>query len=136
MTLYHGGARIPAGYGADAAASTVPAATFDWSAFGAGLADVTKSGLEAYQSITAMQLASKATLQAQKLAYQQALALAKAQGTTQKQWRERGLPGTGAGSEAPCGSRRCRKSSTARCSARSGAGRAGFGDGGACVWAA
>jgi hypothetical protein len=82
MTLYHGGARIPAGYGADAAASTVPAATFDWSAFGAGLADVTKSGLEAYQSITAMQLASKATLQAQKLAYQQALALAKAQGTT------------------------------------------------------
>lgn len=82
MTLYHGGARIPAGYGADAAASTVPAATFDWSAFGASLADVTKSGLEAYQSLTAMQLASKATLQAQKLAYQQALALAKAQGTT------------------------------------------------------
>lgn len=81
MTLYHGGARIPAGYGADAAASTVPAATFDWSAFGKGLTDVTKSGLEAYQSLTAMQLASKATLQAQKLAYQQALALAKAQGT-------------------------------------------------------
>lgn len=82
MTLYHGGASIPNGYGEAAASTTVPAATFDWSAFGAGLTDVTKSGLEAYQSITAMQLAAKATLQAQKLQYQQALALAKAQGTT------------------------------------------------------
>jgi hypothetical protein len=100
MTLYHGGASIPNGYGEAAAPTTVPAATFDWSAFGAGLTNVAQSGLEAYQSITAMQLAAKATLQAQKLQYQQALALAKAQGTTPPAPPVYYAPAAGAGAAA------------------------------------
>ena len=74
MTLYHGGASIPNGYGDGEAAA------FDWSAFSASLATVTKSGIEAYQAITTTEQQAKAALAAQKQQYQQALALAKAQG--------------------------------------------------------
>jgi hypothetical protein len=81
MTLYHGGARIPAGYGADAAASTVPAATFDWTSFAKSMATVTVSGIEAYQAITTTEQQAKAALAAQKQQNRQALALARAQST-------------------------------------------------------
>jgi len=74
MTLYHGGASIPNGYGGGAA--------FDWSAFAASMAGVAQTGIEAYQSITTTEQQAKAALAAQKQQYQQALALAKAQGKT------------------------------------------------------
>ena len=82
MTLYHGGARIPAGYGADTTTSTVPAAAFDWSSFAKSMAEVTVSGIEAYQAITTTEQQTKAALAAQRQQNRQALALAKAQGAT------------------------------------------------------
>lgn len=82
MTLYHGGARIPAGYGSDAATSTVPAAAFDWTSFAKSMATVTVSGIEAYQAITTTEQQAKAALAAQRQQNRQALALTKAQGAT------------------------------------------------------
>jgi hypothetical protein len=74
MTLYHGGARIPAGYG-DAAAS---ADTFDWTSFAKTMANATVAGVGVYQTITTADMEAKAALAAQKQQFRQDRALAKA----------------------------------------------------------
>lgn len=97
MTLYHGGARIPAAYGADAA-STSTAAAFDWSSFAKSMAEVTVSGIEAYQSITTTEQQTKAALAAQRQQNRQALALAKAQGAIAPGPAPGSVPGSAPGS--------------------------------------